>query len=155
MASLETLLELTRSTLLRNGGTLERFGPEGLVATFSGRDDDALRAVRSAVELALPAGVSTGEAVLAEAGATGAVVTRASELAHNGGGLRLDARTFALVRDALAAEQDGDAFLVTTSMRRPRAGRDGSTCRSSAASRSSSACATPSTRRWPSAGAAS
>ena len=83
------------------------------MATFSGREDDALRAVRSAVELALPAGVSTGEAVLAEAGATGAVVTRASELAHNGGGLRPDARTFALVRDAVAAEQEGDEFLVT------------------------------------------
>ncbi len=83
------------------------------MATFSGRDDDALRAVRAAAELALPAAVSTGEAVLAEAGATGAVVTRASELAHSGGGLRLDARTFALVRDALTAEPDGDAFLVT------------------------------------------
>ena len=113
LASLDALLERTRSILQQYGGTLERFGPEGLVATFSGRDDDALRAVRAAAELALPAGVSTGEAVLAEAGATGAVVTRASELAHNGGGLRLDARTFALVRDALTAEPDGDAFLVT------------------------------------------
>ena len=113
VASLDALLERTRSVLQQYGGALERFGPEGLVATFSGRDDDALRAVRAAAELALPAAVSTGEAVLAEAGATGAVVTRASELAHNGGGLRLDARTFALVRDALTAEPDGDAFLVT------------------------------------------
>jgi len=58
--------------------------------------------------------VSTGEALLGEAGATGAVVGRASELAHAGGGIRLDGRTFALVRDALTAEADGDSFLVKT-----------------------------------------
>ncbi len=113
LESLEALLERTRSILQRYGGTLERFGPEGLVATFSGRDDDALRAVRAASELALPAGVSTGEAVLTEAGAAGAVVTRASELAHLDGGLRLDARSFALVRHAVRTAPDGDDFLVT------------------------------------------
>ena len=51
--------------------------------------------------------------MLADAARPARSSRRASELAHNGGGLRLDARTFALVRDALDAEPDGDAFLVT------------------------------------------
>ena len=51
---LETLLERLRGVLARHGGELERFGPEGFIATFGAeapRDDDALRAVRAAVEL--------------------------------------------------------------------------------------------------------
>ena len=53
-------------TLARNGGTLERFGAEGLVAVFGAdapRDDDAHRAVATAEELGLPAGIATGEVV--------------------------------------------------------------------------------------------
>ena len=105
---LETLLERLRGVLARHGGELERFGPEGLIATFGAetpRDDDALRAVRAAVELELAAGVATGETV---AGA-GAVVSRAARLAREGG-VQLDSRTYDLVRDAVTAEPDGDAY---------------------------------------------
>ena len=105
---LETLLERLRGVLARHGGELERFGPEGLIATFGAetpRDDDALRAVRAAVELELAAGVATGETV---AGA-GAVVSRAARLAREGG-IQLDSRTYDLVRDAVTAEPDGDGY---------------------------------------------
>ena len=108
--ALDELLERTQAALGRHGGELERFGPEGFVATFGAaapRDDDALRAVRAAAELDVAAGVATGETV---AGA-GAVVSRAARLARDGG-VRLDARTLELVRDAVAVEADGDAFRI-------------------------------------------
>ncbi|HZG36537.1 MAG TPA: BTAD domain-containing putative transcriptional regulator [Gaiellaceae bacterium] len=92
---LDETLAAVRAALDRHGGTLERFGPEGLVAVFGAdrpRDDDAARAVLVARELGLAAGVATGEAL---AGA-GAVFTRAVELAR-GGGIRLDNRTRALL----------------------------------------------------------
>ena len=64
-----------------DGGELERFGPEGLVAVFGAeapRDDDALRG-RAGGALGLPpAGIATGESV----GGAGAVFTRAVELAR-------------------------------------------------------------------------
>ena len=93
---LDETLTSVRDVLGRHGGTLERFGPEGLVAVFgaeSPEDDDALRAVLAARELGLPAGIATGEVVQG----AGAVVTRAVELARVGG-IRLDERTHALVR---------------------------------------------------------
>ena len=92
---LDELLNKVLDVLERNDGVLERFGPEGLVAAFGAeapRDDDALRAVRAAAELGLPAGVATGESV----GGAGTVFTRAVELARLGG-LQLDDRTRALV----------------------------------------------------------
>ena len=73
-----------RDALPRNGGSLERFGPEGLVAVFGAdapSDDDAHRALATAEELGLPAGIATGEVV---AGA-GSVVNRAVELARSAG----------------------------------------------------------------------
>ena len=103
---LDETLALVRDTLNRHGGSLERFGPEGLVAVFGAdgpADDDAIRAVIAARELGLPAGVATGEVV----GGTGAVVTRAAELARVGG-IRLDERTAALAR----SERRLDAPLV-------------------------------------------
>ncbi len=106
---LDETLASVRNVLDRNGGVLERFGPEGLVAVFGAdrpEDDDAIRAVLAARELGLPAGVATGEVVQG----AGAVVTRAVELARTGG-IRLDERTGALVR----AERRLDA---------PLAGRD-------------------------------
>ena len=63
---LDEVLATARDVLARYDGELERFGPEGLVAVFGAdtpRDDDALRAVRAAAELGLPAGIATGESV--------------------------------------------------------------------------------------------
>jgi DNA-binding SARP family transcriptional activator len=94
-ALLDETLASVREALDRHGGTLERFGPEGLVAVFGAEapsDDDAERAVLVARELGLPAGVATGEAV----DGAGAVFTRAVELAR-AGGVRLDKRTAAVV----------------------------------------------------------
>jgi len=93
---LDEALASVRDVLDRHGGSLQRFGPEGLVAVFGGdgpSDDDAIRAVMAARELDLPAGVATGEVVQG----VGAVVTRAVELAR-AGGIRLDERTGTLVR---------------------------------------------------------
>ena len=95
-----------RDVLDRYGGSLQRFGPERLVAFFGAdgpADDDAERAVLAARELGLSAGVATGEVVQG----AGAVVTRADELARVGG-IRLDERTAALVR----AERRLDAPLA-------------------------------------------
>jgi DNA-binding SARP family transcriptional activator/tetratricopeptide (TPR) repeat protein len=103
---LDEVLTAVRGVLIRHDGELERFGPEGLVVVFgseAARDDDALRAVRAAAELGLPAGVATGESV----GGAGAVFTRAVELAR-GSGVQVDDRTRALVQD----ERRLDAPLV-------------------------------------------
>ena len=103
---LDETLASVREVLDSYGGTLERFGPEGLVAFFGAEapaDDDAIRAVLAARELGLAAGVATGEVVQG----AGAVVTRAVELARVGG-IRLDQRTAALAR----AERRLDAPLV-------------------------------------------
>src|SRR5215210_626336 len=103
---LDDTLTSVRVVLERHGGTLERFGPEGLVALFGAEgaaDDDAARAVAAARELLLPAGVATGEVVEG----AGAVVTRAVELAR-GGGVNLDRRT----SDVVGAERRADAQLA-------------------------------------------
>jgi DNA-binding SARP family transcriptional activator len=103
---LDELLARSREVLARTDGLLERFGPEGLVAVFGAdgpRDDDALRAVRAAAELGLPAGIATGESV----GGAGAVFTRAVELAHRGG-IQVDERTRTLTEH----ERHLDAPLV-------------------------------------------
>ena len=95
---LDETLALVHDALLRNGGSLERFGPEGLVAIFGAEapsDDDAHRALATAEELGLPAGIATGEIV---AGA-GPVVSRAVELARSAG-IALDERTQALVGES-------------------------------------------------------
>ena len=111
----------------RYDGELERFGPEGLVAVFGAdapRDDDALRAVRAAAELGLPAGIATGESV----GGAGAVFTRAVELAR-GGGLQVDERTRALVQHErrLDAPLVGRTEELATPARRIRRGASGAT----------------------------
>ncbi|HUQ21696.1 MAG TPA: BTAD domain-containing putative transcriptional regulator [Gaiellaceae bacterium] len=95
---LDEALARVRAALGRNGGSLERFGPEGLVAMFGAdapSDDDALRAVATAEELGLPAGIATGEVV----GGAGPVVGRAVELARSEG-IALDERTQALVAES-------------------------------------------------------
>ena len=94
-ATLARVLEAaTRGGRPRTAGTLERFGPEGLVAVFGAegsREDDALRAVRAGVELHAAAGVAvgvaTGEAVVAEEPrVTGAAVARAAGARADGRG---------------------------------------------------------------------
>ena len=103
---LDETLASVRDVLDRYGGSLQRFGPERLVAFFGAdgpADDDAERAVLAARELGLSAGIATGEVVQG----AGAVVTRADELARVGG-IRLDERTAALVR----AERRLDAPLA-------------------------------------------
>ena len=95
---LEETLAIVREALTRNGGSLERFGPEGLVAIFGAEassDDDAHRALATAQELGLPAGIATGEVV----GGAGPVVNRAVELARSDG-IALDERTQALVSES-------------------------------------------------------
>ena len=111
---LDEVLATAQDVLARYDGALERFGPEGLVAVFGGetpRDDDALRAVRAAAELGLPAGIATGESV----DGAGSVFMRAAELAR-GGGVQADERTRALVQH----ERRLDAPLVgrTAELRR-------------------------------------
>ena len=122
-----------QDVLARYGGALERFGPEGLVAVFGGdkpRDDDALRAVRAAAELGLPAGIATGESV---AGA-GSVFARAAELAR-GSGVQADERTRSLVQH----ERRLDAPLVgrTEELRAPCCLRRGDEERAAGSSPSS------------------
>ena len=88
---LDETLAAVRDALARNGGVLERFGPEGLVAVFGAEaasDEDAHRALATAEELGLPAGIATGEVV----GGAGSVVNRAVELARSAG-ITLDERT--------------------------------------------------------------
>jgi hypothetical protein len=111
-----TVLATARDVLARYDGELERFGPEGLVAVFGAdtpRDDDALRAVRAAAELGLPAGIATGESV----DGAGSVFMRAAELAR-GSGVQADERTRTLVQH----ERRLDAPLVgrTDELRRMR-----------------------------------
>jgi DNA-binding SARP family transcriptional activator len=104
----DTLANVQR-VLARNGGTLERFGPEGVLAIFGAdapSDDDAHRALATAEELGLPAGIATGEVV----GGAGPVVNRAVELAHSDE-IALDERTQALVAE-------------TRRLDRPLVGRD-------------------------------
>ena len=117
---LDEVLATVRDVLARYDGELERFGPEGLVAVFGAdapRDDDALRAVRAAAELGLPAGIATGESV----DGAGSVFTRAVELAR-GSGVQADERTRALVQH----ERRLDAPLVgrTEELRRLRVAFD-------------------------------
>jgi DNA-binding SARP family transcriptional activator len=130
-ALLSRYFELVRAPIERHGGTLEKFIGDAVLAVFGVpelHEDDALRAVRAAVEaqaalrdaeIAARIGISTGEVhVLSAPGeslhVSGAPASIASQLegrAPNSGVL-LSNDTYALVRDALRAEELDGAWLV-------------------------------------------
>jgi class 3 adenylate cyclase/tetratricopeptide (TPR) repeat protein len=110
-----------KSIVERHGGTVEKFIGDAVMAVFGVpqlHEDDALRAVRAAVEMrdALPElgveariGVNTGEVVVgtAERLATGDAVNVAARLeqAAGAGEVLLGPETAALVRDAVETEE--------------------------------------------------
>ena len=112
--------EAARGVLERHGGTVEKFVGDAVMAVFGipvAREDDALRAVRSAVELrdvvhelGLEAriGVNTGAVVAGQGDTlvTGDAVNVAARLEQAAGrsDILLGADTFILVRDAVEAE---------------------------------------------------
>jgi class 3 adenylate cyclase/tetratricopeptide (TPR) repeat protein len=110
-----------KSIVERHGGTVEKFIGDAVMAVFGVpqlHEDDALRAVRAAVEMrdALPElgvqariGVNTGEVVVgtSERLATGDAVNVAARLEQNAGAgeVLLGAETAQLVRDAVETEE--------------------------------------------------
>jgi DNA-binding SARP family transcriptional activator len=130
-ALLSRYFELVRAPIERHGGTLEKFIGDAVLAVFGVpelHEDDALRAVRAAVEaqaalrdleIAARIGISTGEVhVLSGHGeplhVSGAPASIASQLEGRApsGGVLLSEETYGLVRDALRAEQHDTAWLV-------------------------------------------
>ncbi len=113
--------ETARGVLERHGGTVEKFVGDAVMAVFGipvSKEDDALRAVRSAVELrdvvqelGLDAriGVNTGPVVAGEGDTlvTGDAVNVAARLeqAAGAGEVLLGDETLALVRDAVETER--------------------------------------------------
>jgi predicted ATPase/DNA-binding SARP family transcriptional activator/class 3 adenylate cyclase len=116
-----------QSAVERHGGSVETIAGDVLTAVFglpAAHEDDALRAVRAAVELRdeLPneprIGIGTGEVVTAAPGAqpraTGAPLMLSARLgrAAEPGEVMADEATRALVRDAVEAEPVADAWRV-------------------------------------------
>jgi class 3 adenylate cyclase len=137
---MSTFFEEMRGTIMRHGGTVEKFAGDEVMAVFGApvaHEDDALRAVRAADEMLtavqaldealerergvrfrLRIGINTGEAVSGEAAAGGTFVTgsavnmgkRLNELAEPGSAV-LGEATLRLVRDAVDVEPLGSVVL--------------------------------------------
>jgi class 3 adenylate cyclase/tetratricopeptide (TPR) repeat protein len=119
-ATMRRYIEESRAILERHGGTVEKFIGDAVMAVFGvpqAHEDDALRAVRAAVELreavatiGLQAriGVNTGEVVAGEGDAlvTGDAVNVAARLEQNAepGEILVGPETQQLVRDAVQVE---------------------------------------------------
>jgi class 3 adenylate cyclase len=129
-----------RAAIERHGGTVEKFAGDEVMAVFGtpvAHEDDALRAVRAAVEMRaaveaidealerehgvsfrIRIGVNTGEVVAGEASAGGTFVTgtavsigkRLQEVGEPGDAV-LSATTLRLVRDAVEVEELGSVEL--------------------------------------------
>jgi DNA-binding SARP family transcriptional activator len=130
-ALLSRYFELVREPIERHGGTLEKFIGDAVLAVFGVpelHEDDALRALRAAVEaqsalreaeIAARIGVSTGQVhVLSAPGealhVSGAPASVAAQLEGRAptGQVLLDDATHVLVRDALRADALDGAWLV-------------------------------------------
>jgi DNA-binding SARP family transcriptional activator len=131
---MSSYFEAVRVPIERHGGTVEKFIGDAVMAVFGVpqlHEDDPLRAVRAAREiqraladfpggrLDARIGLSTGEVhVLSSPGealhVSGAVASVASQLEGRApvGGVLLSDRTYRLVRAAVRARQDGDAWLL-------------------------------------------
>jgi DNA-binding SARP family transcriptional activator/tetratricopeptide (TPR) repeat protein len=128
---LSRYFDAVRAPIERHGGTIEKFIGDAVFAVFGVpelHEDDALRAVRAAIEardalraqeIAARIGVSTGEVhVLSAPGedlhVSGAAASVASQLEGRApaGGILISEETHTLVRDALRAENVDGAWLV-------------------------------------------
>jgi class 3 adenylate cyclase/tetratricopeptide (TPR) repeat protein len=116
-AIMGSYFDVARGAIERHGGTVEKFIGDAVMAVFGVpvvHEDDALRAVRAALELRdgveidVRIGVNTGEVVTSGAGtlATGDAVNVAARLeqAAGTGEVLVGEQTYALVRDAVDAE---------------------------------------------------
>ena len=119
-ATMRRYFEDSRDILERHGGTVEKFIGDAVMAVFGvpqSHEDDALRAVRAAVELRAAVatiglrariGVNTGEVVAGEGDAlvTGDAVNVAARLEQNAepGEILIGQETQQLVRDAVEVE---------------------------------------------------
>ena len=120
-ARMRRYFEDLRQVIERHGGTVEKFAGDAVMAVFgvpAAHEDDALRAVRAAVEMRTAVaehgleariGINTGEVVVGGEGetlVTGDPVNVAARLeqAASSGEILVGAETRALVRDAVRAE---------------------------------------------------
>ena len=135
--------DAARTVLERHGGTVEKFVGDAVMAVFGipvASEDDALRAVRAAVELrdvvhelGLEAriGVNTGAVVAGEGDTlvTGDAVNVAARLeqAASPAEILIGDDTFRLVRDAVVGETTAARRQGKVASRLPRSGSCGST----------------------------